>query len=262
MKLEDIKRHWEQAGQSFPAHGPITPTSRDPYLGRLERDNILSHLAERHTCLEIGCGDGQHTVHYARKAKKIFALDISAGLVSVAQKRLEQESLENVELFVGSMLNLGEIFQGQQFDCIISQRCLINLPDWEHQRMAMLQAYDLLKEGGLFLLTEGFQDNLNKLNAIRTAMSLPEIKVAPYNRNFLSHEFDKFIGQYFELIDQRHYGLYLFLSRVYHPLVVSPEEPRHDSKMNDVAMRLSQVLSLPDMEKYSYNLFYALKKNV
>lgn len=220
----------------------------------------MSHLDQRYTCLEIGCGDGLHTIHYARKAKRIFAIDIAAGLLDVAKKRLEQESLENVDLLVGSILDLEEIFKGKQFDCVISQRCLINLPDWEHQRMALLQLHNLLADGGLLLLTEGFQDNLDNLNAVRTKLSLPEIKVADYNRNFSFKEFDPFVGQYFELIDKRHYGPYLFFSRVYHPLVALPEEPRHDSKMNEAAMQISQVISLPEMEKYSYNMFYALKK--
>jgi len=44
MKLEEIKRYWESSGESNDFGSMVTPTSRDPYLGELERENILRHL--------------------------------------------------------------------------------------------------------------------------------------------------------------------------------------------------------------------------
>ena len=260
MKLEEIKQHWEQSGKSFPYDSKITPTSRDPYLGQLERDNIIAHLNKKYKCLEIGCGDALHTAHYARKTQRVSAIDVAANLVDVARKRLQQEAIDNVDLDVGSVLDLEKKFPSQKFECVISQRCLINLPDWEYQKKAIKQVHQLLTDKGVFLLTEGFQDNLDNLNSVRKKFSLPEIKVVDYNLNFDLGPFEKFVQKYFEVVKKSHYGPYLFLSRVYHPLVVSPEDPKHDSKMNETAMDISKVISLPDLEKYSYNLFYVLRK--
>jgi len=260
MKIEEIKRHWERSGERFPSDSKITPTSRDPYLGKLERENILACLNEKYTCLEIGCGGALHTVHYAKRVKRLLAIDVADSLINVANKRLQQEGIDNVELYVGSVLDIDERFKGKQFDCVISQRCLINLPDWESQRNAISQVYNLLADEGIFLLTEGLQDNLDNLNSMRTRFSLPEIKVVDYNRNFVSGDLEIFVQQYFEVIEKRHYGPYLFFSRVYHPLVVFPDDPQHDAKMNEVAMNISRVLPMPDLEKYSYNMFYVLKK--
>lgn len=260
MKLEEIKQHWEKSGESFPFESEVTPTSRDPYLGRLERENILSHLDEEHTCLEIGCGDAFHTIHYAKKVKRILGIDIADSLINIAKKRLLQEPLNNVDFYVGSVLDIEEIFKGKQFNRVISQRCLINLPTWEHQKKAITQAHQLLTNQGIFLLTEGFQDNLDNLNSVRTKLSLPEIKVVDYNNNFVVSDFEEFIQLYFKVIEKRYYGCYLFFSHVYHPLVVSPENPKHDSKMNEVAMNLQKALPMPDLEKYSYNIAYVLRK--
>lgn len=238
----------------------MTPTSRDPYLGELERANILSHLDNKYTCLEIGCGDAFHTIHYAKKVKRIFGIDVADSLINIAKKRLQQEPLDNVNFLVDSVLDIGAKFEAKKFDCIISQRCLINLPTWEHQKDAITQVHQLLANQGIFLLTEGFQDNLDSLNSVRNMVSLPEIKVVDYNRNLILRDFEQFIEQYFEVIEKRYYGSYLFFSRVYHPLVILPENPKHDSKMNEVAMNLQKVLHMPDLEKYSYNVFYVLQK--
>lgn len=260
MKLEESKRYWEQSGETFPCDDSVTPTTRDPYLGHLERQNVLDYLGEEYTCLEVGCGDASHTMHYARKVKKMMAVDVADSLINLARERLQRERVDNVDLHVGSVLDTAEMFTNSRSDCVISQRCLINLPDWTRQRDAITQIHHVLADDGVFLMTEGFQDNLDYLNSARTALSLPEIRVVDYNRNFVRDDFERFVSKLFDIIEMRHYGAYLFFSRIYHPLVVSPEEPRHDSKMNEVAMRISQVLAMPDLEKYSYNLFYVLRK--
>jgi len=260
MKLEEIKRYWESSGESNDFGSMVTPTSRDPYLGELERENILRHLVNGDTCLEIGCGDAFHTVHYAKKVNQLFGIDVADSLINVAERRVQQERLDNINLLVGSVLDIELKFKGKKFDYAISQRCLINLPTWELQKDAIFQVHQLLKDQGIFLLTEGFQDNLDELNSVREEFNLPAIKVVDYNQNFVLKDFEKYIHRYFEVIAKRYYGSYLFFSRVYHPLVVLPENPKHDSKLNEVAMKLQKTLSLPDLDKYSYNIFYVLRK--
>ena len=152
MTLEEIRNYWERSGKSFPSDGQITPTSRDPYLGELERDNILACLDIEYTCLEIGCGDASHTMHYAKKVKHILAIDVANSLISIASRRAQLESLNNIDFCVGSVLDTRDRFEGKQFDCVLSQRCLINLPDWELQKNAIIQIHHLLTDQGVFLL--------------------------------------------------------------------------------------------------------------
>lgn len=260
MKLDDIAGHWEKSGKSFSLQSKVTPTSRDPYLGKLEEDHVLELLHPNHTVLEIGCGDASHTINFSRKVRQIYALDVAKSLIALAKKRSAESGASNIEFETGSVLDLAKIFKGRRIDCVVSQRCLINLPTWKDQRKAILQIHKLLQPGGLFLLTEGFQDELDNLNQVRRKVGLPEIRVVDYNRNFTHGEFDSFIAEHFVVEEVRDYGFYLFASRVYHPLVVQPDPPKHDSKLNEVACRLSELVPAPDFMKYSYNLLYVLKK--
>jgi len=257
MQLSEIKDHWEQAGRDFKMDEVSTSTSRDPYLGKLEEDNILSCIPNFVSVLEIGCGDGSHTISYAKKARKLCGIDVSAGLIEIARERMKD--MPNVELSVGSALILTKIYR-QRFDCIVSQRCLINLPTWEYQKSAILQYYDVLEKDGVFLLTEGFDDGLNVLNMSRRNFGLKEIQTVSYNRNLIRDQFESFVSRYFKIVTVQNYGFYLFLSRLFHPLAVLPDEPKHDSKLNEVAMKLSRDIDGKQFEKYSYNLFYMLRK--
>lgn len=260
MNLEEIRQHWEKAGEDLSCSQTVTPTSRDPFLGRLEECNILRYLHDNQMVLEVGCGDASHTIRYAQRVKHIWALDIAESLIALARQRAGSLGVSNVEFTVGSILEAREIFRNKPIDCVISQRCLINLPTWEYQQAAILQIHELLMPGGLFLMTEGFQDELDNLNHLRERVGLPTIDVVSYNRNLIRDEFDRFIAQYFTIEDVKDYGLYLFLSRVYHPLVVIPEQPKHDSPLNEAASALSRLLSTSDFRRYSYNLLYILKK--
>ena len=260
MKIIEIKKYWETAGQEFPKKTLTTPTSRDYYLSLLERNNIFLHLKKHHRALEMGCGAGTHSIYYAAKVKILCAIDIAESLIKIAQSNASRNKIKNINFNVCSVLNLHQMFEKEFFDCIISQRCLINLPEWQYQKKALLIAHQLLKRGGLFILSEGFQSEIMNLNQVRKKFGLHEIKVVNYNKNFNRTAFEKFITPYFNIVDIRDYGAYLFFSRVFYPLTVFPDEPKHSSRYNKIAMKISSSIHLSGFEKYSYNLFYVLQK--
>ncbi|MEW5758339.1 MAG: class I SAM-dependent methyltransferase [Candidatus Omnitrophota bacterium] len=261
MKLIDIKRFWENKGEKFSFLKSTTPTSRDPFLAKLEMDNIMKYLKKNFNVLELGCGDAAHTINYAKKVKHIFGLDYSYNLIKIARRRAQSNNIKNISFIVSSVTNLNNIFKDSlKFDCVISQRCLINLPSWEMQCKALRQIHSILKKGGLLLLSEGFQDELNRLNRLRVTLGLSQIKVVNYNRNFYQEKMKSFIEKYFRIIEIKNYGFYLLLSRLVYPLTIFPKSPKHDSRFNSFAMNVSRLLNDNSFDQYSYNLFYALKK--
>ena len=259
MNLEEIRRYWEDAAERF-APGKVTPTSRDPFLAELETANVLAHLRPEMSVLEIGCGDGAHTVRYASLVRRLVGVDVAAGMVARAERRAEAAGLPNATFVTGSALDLAASFGGGQFDAVVSQRCLINLAEWRHQQEAISQIHRVLRPGGLLLLSEGFQGELEALNAVRTELGLTPIRVVAFNRNLDRRTFEDFVAERFEIVDRRDYGAYLFLSRVFHPLAVLPAEPIHDSALNEAAMRVARAVPMPDLARFSYDLFYALRK--
>lgn len=258
MNLEGIRRYWERAGETSP-EGRITPTSRDLYLARLERENIIRHLQPTLSVLEIGCGDGAHTICYARAVRRLVGLDVARSLLTRAERLAALEQVANATFVQGSVLELRRHF-APEFDAVISQRCLINLADWSNQAAAIDAVHAVLREGGIFLVSEGFQSELDELNVVRKRLGLAPIEVVPFNRNLDRERFEAYVEERFETVERRDYGTYLFLSRILHPLAVQPREPVHDDRLNEVAIRIAEAVHLPDLERYSYNRFYALRK--
>lgn len=87
---------------------------------------------------------------------------------------------------------------------------------------------------------------MKNLNKVRIVYGLLEIKTVEYNHNFYRKKFEEFTKRLFDIVEIRHYGSYLLLSRVFHPLVVALEPPKHNARLNKVAMNISTVMNSDD----------------
>jgi hypothetical protein len=67
------------------------------------------------------------------------------------------------------------------FELVYTTRCLINLPGWELQRIAIERISRLLKKGGTYVMIENFLDGHERLNNLRRDFDLPEIKIRHHN---------------------------------------------------------------------------------
>ena len=261
MSLKFVKEYWNNSAKNSNVKSVISPTSRDPYLAKLERDFIISCLKKNYNCLEIGCGDALNTFYYVSKVKKILATDNSEKLLSIAQKKLVLKKINNLKFQNISAIELPEKFN-KKFDCVISQRCLINLDSWNNQKKTINKINKILKKNGAFVLTEGFEDRLKHLNKVRNKYKLKSIKVARYNKFLDSKKFETYVKKYFKIKKIYSYGIYTILSHLFHPLIVLPNNPKHNSIINNISMNFQEEKFMQNnlLDKYSYNLGYLLIK--
>jgi len=145
-------------------------------------------------------------------------------------------------------------FRVSSFDVVISQRCLLNLPSREKQWKAMGEISRILKRGGRYLMIEGTLQGLRNLNRMREMFGLEAIPANAPNYNWCSNKFDEdemleVTGRLFaELEYVQRFGMYYFISRIIHPLLVSPEQPRYDARINEIARRIcSRIPNYDDL---------------
>ncbi len=151
------------------AHGskPMT-TDAEPYVhGYSSREaerlrdqaDALTELLHHDTqypdgsrVLEAGCGVGAQTVTLARRSPgaQIIAVDRSRPSLDMAQRRLSQEGLGNVELLKADLTNLP--FEPKSFDHLFICFVLEHLPNPEAM-LAHLLGY--LKPGATVTVIEG-----------------------------------------------------------------------------------------------------------
>ncbi|MDA8082864.1 MAG: class I SAM-dependent methyltransferase [Nitrospiraceae bacterium] len=253
-----VRHFWEgRASEQEAASGAVT--HKDIWQRWLEIEMICRYLDKKARVLDIGCGNGHSTRIFARKCREIVGMDYSDAMIERARKESgnTERRGRRLEFCQGDVLDLGPERFGL-FDIAISERCLINLADFVHQKKAIRNIASILKPGGRFVFIEGSAEGRQALNAFRRTVGLAAMPKVWYNVDFREKETVGYLRRFFVVEERQHFGIYDFLSRVVHPLISSPEEPRYDAKINEVAARLALVReAFPDMSRV---LFLVLKR--
>ena len=119
--------------------------------GEIEEILGFLDLKPDQTILEIGTGTGEFALAAARRCCKIYAVDLSAGMLRYAEKKAQARGVSNVEFLQGGFLTYRH--EGEPLDAIVSQIALHHLPDFWKQ-IALLRMAGLLAEGGKLCLRD------------------------------------------------------------------------------------------------------------
>lgn len=192
--------------------------------------------------LDIGCGDGENTKKYAKiKGAIITGVDYSPNRIHKAEKENPKIKFLCIDV---SKENLPD-----RYDYIISQRFLINLPNWQQQKQVIKKLINCLNPKGKLILCEGSIQGDQELNQFRAQLKLNPIPIHWHNR-FINDEKLKAMG--FKLM--AHFGGFFLLTRGVRPFF------DHDLNWNNRFNRLAKNIILP--EKFSRIKVWQYSKNV
>lgn len=252
-----IKEFWDERA----IQGDVSPdqvTHRDVWQRWLEIRCISRYLRRKDRVLDVGCGNGYSTRIFAGLCCEIVGIDFSAEMIRRATEESHAEnSRSNISFHQHDILNLTPDLFGT-FDTAITERCLINLRSFAQQKRAITNIASVLKPGGRFIFVEGSAEGREQLNRFRRSVGLSRMPRVWHNVDFKRNETLQFLGQHFTVQEERHFGLYDFLARVVHPLMVKPDEPRYVALINEVAAKLA--LDLEEFGEMSRVLFLVLRK--
>ncbi|MFW9804159.1 MAG: class I SAM-dependent methyltransferase [Candidatus Thorarchaeota archaeon] len=94
--------------------------------------------------IDLGCGTGRISIHLARNASKLIAVDASETMLSLARKRIEQEGLENRLAILQS--DAGNLkVESNSVDTVVSINVFSHLP---HLTKVVREIHRVLKPGG------------------------------------------------------------------------------------------------------------------
>jgi len=255
--LEIQKYYKSKAGPSYHA------TSPDFNLREIEIEYLARWLQDGMRVLDVGCGNGYSTLCHATMFRSSFTgIDFVSEMVEQANMLSKEFQLKGQIAFqVGDATQLS--FPDGEFDIVISERCLLNLPTRDMQWQAMGEIARVLKPDGLYLMLEGTLQGLRRLNDFRALFGLAPIPDAEPNYNWFSNKFDEeemlriATGLFRRLECIQRFGMYYFLSRIIHPLLVAPDQPKYDAAINEVARRIcSHIPNYEDMGHVALFVFH------
>lgn len=250
-----IEEFW--AGRAQERVSPGEVTHRDIWQRWLEIELVKQYVRKSDRVLDVGCGNGHTTRILSRRCASILGVDYSAGMIERARIESRSRSFRNASYAV---LDVRELDPGRfgTFDVVLTERCLINLGSFAEQRKAIANIASVLRPGGRFVFVEGSADGRANLNRLRKSVGLPAMPRVWHNLDFDEAETLRFLKRRFTIEERRHFGTYDYLSRVVHPLLVKPRQPRYDAEINRIAAKLALVCS--EHGEISRVLFLVLKK--
>lgn len=239
-------------------------TSPDFNLREVEINFLARWLRNDIAVLDAGCGNGYSTLcHAARFRASFTGIDFVLEMVEAARQLQQRFTLAgSVDFRRGDVTALE--FPEASFDVVATQRCLLNLPSREAQWRAMAEVARVLRPGGIYLMLEGTLQGLRRLNAVRGKFALAPIPEAESTYNWFSNKFDEdemlpVARSLFAKVEHiQRFGMYYFVSRVIHPLLVAPDQPKYDAPINAVARRICE--EYPDFNEMGHVALFVLRR--
>jgi len=248
MNSDEILKYWNDS---------CVESMYDKRLLMLEVEAIRGELSPNAEVLDVGCGEGEGTYVYAKIPDiSIKAVDFSDTRLAKAKERLSGQ--HNVQF---SKLDITKDLVNHQgaYDYIITQRCLINITDWEMQKEVLTNLSSKLKAGGRLLLLEGCQEGVDELNAIRASFDLEPITVKWHNLFFNEEKLLQFAKDSgLALVKKKGFGAYFLLTRGIKPYFDSNNE--WDCQFNTLSAGNDVAQLLGPDTRFSRLVFWVFEK--
>ncbi|MDH5446515.1 MAG: class I SAM-dependent methyltransferase [Gammaproteobacteria bacterium] len=135
------EKFWNLIASKYAA-SPIS--DRTAYETKIQK--IKSHLTNESRVLDIGCATGTQCGGIAGEVKQVTGIDISSKLLTIAEQRMAERKLGNIEFFQTTVFD--ERFKSGSFDVVTAFYVLHFFEDIDS---VFNRIHDLLKPGGLFI---------------------------------------------------------------------------------------------------------------
>lgn len=254
-KKEAVLNYWNEQAKKY-KHSPLL-SMRDLIAVELEIKEILKYLEDGKEVLNIGCGNGYKDFEYAKAcAIKLKGIDFSEDMIRMANERKGSITglKGEVEFERADVLNPKKT---KKYDVAITNRCLINLENYEDQKNAIDNIFEILKDDGLFLMMECTQEALDNINNIRLKFGLEKLNLPPWHNVYMKEEdVLSYINKKFRNVEINNFNsTYYLLSRTINALgVPAGNEIDYDSDINKYAAKL------PPLGDYSPCKLFVIRK--
>ncbi|MCP4077326.1 MAG: class I SAM-dependent methyltransferase [Gammaproteobacteria bacterium] len=146
------EKFWNLISSKYAA-SPIS--DRSAYETKITK--LKTYLTPEMSMLDIGCATGTQCGDIANNVKQVVGIDISSKLLAIAEQRMAERNLDNVEFIQTSAFD--EKFQPGSFDAVMAFHVLHFFEDTD---VVVKRVHELLQPGGIFISETACLGDKNK----------------------------------------------------------------------------------------------------
>lgn len=139
--MDGSAKFWDRIAERY-AKSPVA----DEAAYRKKLDITRGYLRPDMEVLELGCGTGSTAIVHAPHVKHIRAVDISSGMLAIANRKAKAAHIDNIK-FEQSTIDDLDVADGS-VDAVLALSLLHLLEDRD---AAITQVHKVLKPGGVFV---------------------------------------------------------------------------------------------------------------
>jgi len=182
MKILESRPERYDAGINFLSGG---------HAAKIRSQIVREFVKPGMNVLDIGCGTGMLIAEAAKAGAIVKGIDISEGMLKVAQKRIEKSgSQDKISIYNAGVVEIDTLFPEDSFDLIVSTLVFSEFYA-EERAMALFQIKKLLKPNGkLVIAVEVQPDNFFKRMAhfiVRLPLAIITYIIAQTGTKPLTH---------------------------------------------------------------------------
>jgi SAM-dependent methyltransferase len=204
--------------------------------------------------LEVGCGNGYLSGWISKQVRQLDAFDYSGNMIAQAKQVHAQPNISYFEDNIVQPIHLNN-----RYDLVICVRVLINLKNFEEQKIAVRNLYSNIKKDGKLILIEGFSDGFSNLYRLRETVNLPTFSPAPINYYSQFEDFIDHLSQFFIVEEEFHTGMFDFLTRIVNPLLNGIDAASAPSEFHNKILPLCKAFNIDSLQNFSRLRGWSLK---
>lgn len=181
--MNKSEKFWDRQANNFDGG------SEEPDLDTLKTvERLQKYLHSSDTVLDYACGTGPMALAIADLVQTVYAIDISANMLAIAQRKASERQIENIQFAQTTLFDAR--FSPESCDMVLAFNILHLL---ENPGDAILRISELLKPGGIFVSSSACMGERGKLISVVLSL-LSKTGVTPDINKFTISDLEAFMA--------------------------------------------------------------------
>jgi ubiquinone/menaquinone biosynthesis C-methylase UbiE len=169
---EVVRESFTVQAKAFAANPWVTDEER------IRRLVAAAHLTGNERVLDVACGPGYIAEAFARAAREVIGVDLTAAMLAIAEARTKERGISNITFRIGDVQNLP--FERDEFDVVV---CRLALHHMQNPAQVVREMTRVCRVGGTVLVEDiygsehperaAYQDRWEKLRDPSHVRTLP-----------------------------------------------------------------------------------------